>query len=667
MSSSMPLLLPPSPLPTTLFIILVLPLSLLLLRLALRRNLRARTHDMPPSPPKLPFVGNFHQLGSLPHRSLHALSQKHGPLMLLRLGQVPTLVVSSPDGARDVMRNHDQVFASRPALKPAKVLFDGTTDLALAPYGDSWRQLRKICAFHLLSSIRVQSYRLIRQEEVGFMIRKISSQASPTTSVDMSEIFYSFANDILCRVVSGKFNREEGRNVLFREPIREFSVLLGKFYVGDYFPRLGWVDVLFGSMERAKKSKKRWDDLLDGVIQEHEDRSAKGDDDDDDKDFVDVLLSLREDPANHALLTPQTVKALLMDIFSGGTETSYVTLEYAMAELVRSPRVMAKLQHQVRGIASRRKGTVTEEELDEMVYLKAIIKEVLRLYPPAPLLLPRELMEDCQIQGYNIPKKTRVIVNAWAISRDPSHWEAPDEFKPERFMGDGAMDFKGNDFEFIPFGAGRRICPGMSFAIASLELALANLVYHFDWELPGGMTVHILRRGRLGKVVVGIPDKAVLFRRPDQIPLPAKTCNETTYYDFCVSSLGSDPHSRKADVKGLSTIAIDIAISNATNTSSFAADLAHNATDASLVAVLRACATKYANAREALQWSLEALSTEAYDYAFVHVSAAAEYPNVCRVLFRQNPRLAYPAAMARREEDLEHLCTIALEIISLLG
>ncbi|XP_064989843.1 cytochrome P450 71A1-like [Musa acuminata AAA Group] len=492
MSSSMPLLLPPSPLPT-LFVILVLPLSLLLLlRLGLKRNnLRARTHGMPPSPPKLPFIGNFHQLGSHPHRSLHALSQKHGPLMLLHLGQVPTLVVSSPDGARDVMRNHDQVFASRPVLKPAKVLFDGCKDLGFSPHGEHWRQLRKICAFHLLSSTRVQSYRLIRQEEVGFMIRKISSQASPTTSVDMSEIFYSFANDMLCRVVSGKFNREEGRNVLLGELIREFSVLLGKFYVGDYFPWLGWLDVLFGSMERAKKTKKRWDDLLDGVIQEHEDRSAEGDDGE--RDFVDVLLSLREDPGgNHALLTPQTIKALLMDIFSGGTETSYVTLEYAMAELVRNPRMMAKLQHQVRGIASRTKGTVKEEDLDEMAYLKAIIKEVLRLYPPAPLLLPRELLEDCQIQGYNIPKKTRVIVNAWAISRDPSHWEAPDEFKPERFMGDGAMDFKGNDFEFIPFGAGRRICPGMGFANASLELALATLVYHFDWELPGGLTTEDL-------------------------------------------------------------------------------------------------------------------------------------------------------------------------------
>ncbi|XP_064944631.1 cytochrome P450 71A1-like [Musa acuminata AAA Group] len=198
-----------------------------------------------------------------------------------------------------------------PVLKPAKVLFDGCKDLGFSPHGEHWRQLRKICAFHLLSSTRVQSYRLIRQEEVGFMIRKISSQASPTTSVDMSEIFYSFANDMLCRVVSRKFNREEGRNVVFGELIREFSVLLGKFYVGDYFPWLGWLDVLFGSMERTKKTKKRWDDLVDGVIQEHEDRSAEGDDGE--RDYVDVLLSLREDRGgNHALLTPQTIKALLM-------------------------------------------------------------------------------------------------------------------------------------------------------------------------------------------------------------------------------------------------------------------------------------------------------------------------------------------------------------------
>ncbi|WOL16074.1 hypothetical protein Cni_G24856 [Canna indica] len=153
--------------------------------------------------------------------------------------------------------------------------------------------------------------------------------------------------------------------------------------------------------------------------------------------------------------------------------------------------------------------------------------------------------------------------------------------------------------------------------------------------------------------------------------LVQKTCNETTYYDFCVNSLRSDPQSPKAvDVKGLSAIAINLAISNATNTSAFAASLAQAApaaADASLGAALRSCAKKYADARQALQWSLDALAAESYDYAFVHASAAAEYPNVCRVLFRRTPRLTYPPEMARREQDLEHLCTIALEIISLLG
>ncbi|CAL9783062.1 unnamed protein product [Musa acuminata subsp. burmannicoides] len=158
-----------------------------------------------------------------------------------------------------------------------------------------------------------------------------------------------------------------------------------------------------------------------------------------------------------------------------------------MVELARSPTTMRKLQDEVRGIGCG-KELVKEEEANEMMYLKAVIREVFRLHPSVPLLLPRELMEDCRIEGYKIPQKTRVLVNVWTIGRDPKYWEAPQEFKPERFMEGGAVDFKGNDFQFTPFGAGRRICPGMTFAIASLELALANLIYHFDWELPGGLT-----------------------------------------------------------------------------------------------------------------------------------------------------------------------------------
>ncbi|KAG1328118.1 putative Cytochrome P450 71A1 [Cocos nucifera] len=156
-----------------------------------------------------------------------------------------------------------------------------------------------------------------------------------------------------------------------------------------------------------------------------------------------------------------------------------------MVELVRNSQVMDKLQDEVRGIAAG-KGLVKEEDLSKLSYLKCVIKEVLRLHPPAPLLLPREAMNDCYIEGYEIPKRTRVIVNGWAIGRDPKFWKASEEFRPERFM-DNKIDFKGNDFQFIPFGSGRRICPGMNFAVSTVEFALANLIHCFDWELPHGM------------------------------------------------------------------------------------------------------------------------------------------------------------------------------------
>ncbi|URD74299.1 cytochrome P450 [Musa troglodytarum] len=315
MSSTLPTApLDPSLL-TTLFIILV-PLSLLLLLLRVKRNSRGH----PPCPPRLPLIGNLHQLGSLPHRSLHALSQQHGPLMLLRLGQVPVLVVSSPDAAREVLRNQDHACASRPALKPARILLYGCKDLAFAPDGDYWRQLRKICSVHLLSPKRVQSYRLMRGEEVESMMAKILSQASASASasanvIDLSEVLYSFTNDVLCRVVSGKFTKEEGRNRLFSKLIDENSVLTSKIYVGDYFPWLGWLDMFFGSVARCNKSKARWDKLLDEVIKEHAVRSAQhgGEENDgEEKDFVDVLLSLQKDAKMDFVLTTEHIKALLV-------------------------------------------------------------------------------------------------------------------------------------------------------------------------------------------------------------------------------------------------------------------------------------------------------------------------------------------------------------------
>jgi cytochrome P450 len=174
------------------------------------------------------------------------------------------------------------------------------------------------------------------------------------------------------------------------------------------------------------------------------------------------------------------------DMFAAGSETSSTTLNWCMTELVRSPAVMAKAQAEVRE-AWKGKTMITEDDLEGLSYLKLVIKEALRLHCPLPLLLPRQCRETCQVMGYDIPKGTSVFINAWAICRDPKYWDDAEEFKPERFEKN-SIDYKGTNYEFLPFGSGRRMhVPRDEPWIANVELALASLVYHFDWKLPEGM------------------------------------------------------------------------------------------------------------------------------------------------------------------------------------
>ncbi|KAJ0969447.1 hypothetical protein J5N97_022324 [Dioscorea zingiberensis] len=450
-------------------------LLLLSIKLVLSKRSSVR---LPPSPWKLPIFGNLFQLGSLPHRSLDKLAKKHGPLMIVKLGQVPTLVVSSSQMAREIFKTHDLIFASRPSLRTTEILFYGGKDMGFAPYGEHWRQMRKICVINLLSPKMVQSFKAARVEEVANLMDKIS-KAPCLESLNMSQVLSIFSNDLFCRAMLGKFPREEGRNKVFHSLVEESIVLLSGFNLVDYFPSLGWLSSLLGLDEGIKRNSGRWDPVLSQIIQEHEEKNK------DDDDFVDILLSLQKDPNLGISLTHEHIKALLMDLFGAGIDTTYIALEWSMAELIKNPQMMRKLQDEVRGIAFGQ-SMVKEEDLSKMSYLKSVIKEVLRLHPPAPLLLPRESIDICQIDGYDIPRKTRVVINYWTISRDPKIWDCPEEFRPERFI-DNPIDFKGQDYEYIPFGSGRRVCPGIHFAVATTELALANLLYRFDWKLVDGM------------------------------------------------------------------------------------------------------------------------------------------------------------------------------------
>ncbi|XVF77127.1 hypothetical protein PTKIN_Ptkin14bG0015700 [Pterospermum kingtungense] len=444
----------------------------------------AIARKLPPGPWTLPLIGNMHQLvSSLPHKALRDLADKYGPLMQLQLGEVPTVVVSSAEIAKEVMKTNDIIFSQRPYVLTAEILAYNFKGIVFTPYGSYWRQMRKICMMELLSPSRVQSFQSIREEEVSDFIKSIALNEG--SAVNLSEKIFSLSYGITARAAFGKKTKEQEEFIRF---IAEVMKLLGGFCLADMYPSCEVLKHISGIRIKLKKLHHDLDKIVDNIVNEHKENRNRTkeciEQGDADLDLVDVLLKLQNQGDLEFPLTNDNIKAVILDVFAAGSETSATVVEWAMFEMLKNPELMNKAQTEVRQVFGAN-GGVNEARIHELKYLKSIVKETLRLHPSAPLLIPRECTENCVIKGYDIPAKTKVIINAWAIGRDPNYWKEAEKFDPERFL-DSSIDFRGTNFEYIPFGAGRRICPGMSFALPSVELPLANLLYHFNWKLPKG-------------------------------------------------------------------------------------------------------------------------------------------------------------------------------------
>ncbi|CAI0455264.1 unnamed protein product [Linum tenue] len=420
--------------------IIITIVSVIIRKRTLASSKAAGGERTPPGPWKLPIIGNLHQLAigsSLPHRRLAELAQQYGPLMQLQLGEIPTVIVSSAEWAKE---------------------------------------MRKIVAMELLGARRTKLLRPIMEQEMAKLVGLINTK--PT--INLTEMMLSFGNSITCRAAFGKIQKQEE---VFLPFIKQFMKMLGGFSLVDLFPSSNLLRLLVANAaeRKLKKVHSAADAIMETIIN---DRLAKRSSTvaaggNDDEDLLGVLLNLKDTDD----LGFTEIKAVIL--VSHLSDTWTITVEWAMSELMKHPRVMEKAQREVRKVFNG-KGVVDEASIDRLQYLQLVLKETLRLHPPGPLAIPRESKETIVVNGYKIPAKTRVFVNLWAINRDPHHWAQPEVFEPERFLN-SSVDFRGTDFHYLPFGAGRRMCPGMHYGLALAYLSLANLIYHFDWKLPHQM------------------------------------------------------------------------------------------------------------------------------------------------------------------------------------
>ncbi|KAK1301211.1 Geraniol 8-hydroxylase [Acorus calamus] len=445
-----------------------------------RPRRKSQLPNLPPGPAPLPIIGSLHKLGDRPHLSLAELSKCHGPLMSLRLGHVTTIVASSPAVAREILQKNDQYLASRFVPDAVHIFDHNKKSVVWSPLNHFWRNLKRISATQLFTNQRLDTNQGLRRAKVQELLDHVRSCCSEGLPVDIGRAAFVTAINLISNTVFSVdlvgVNSESSHE--FKETVWAIMVEAGSPNLSDYFPILRWMD-LQGRRRRQRANFQKLHAFFDKMIDDrlrHASANATC------RDFLDVLLqSLQRSEIDRVI-----IKSLLTDIFTAGSDTSSNTVEWAMAELLHNPKAMARAQAELSEIIGFG-NHIEESDFVRLPYLQSIVKETLRLHPPAPFLIPRKAEDDVDVGGFTIPKHAQVLVNVWAIGRDTSVWEDPDNFNPTRFMGSG-LDYKGKNFELIPFGSGSRTCPGLPLADRMVHFMLASLLCSFHWSLPDGMS-----------------------------------------------------------------------------------------------------------------------------------------------------------------------------------
>ncbi|XP_065858002.1 flavonoid 3',5'-hydroxylase-like [Euphorbia lathyris] len=471
---------------------LYLTLILSLLSILLLSNILKKSKaQLPPGPRGLPVLGYLPFLGTFLHKNFTQLAAKYGPIYKLWLGNKLYVVISSPSLAKQVLRDNDKIFANHEPTLAAKIISYGGNDIAFRLYDPEWMKMRKVFVREMLNNASINALYQLRKIELHKGIKHAYSKAGEV--VDFGELVFGITvNSVISMLCGGTLKGEKSTYFIaeFRKMIEEMMFLFGKTNVSDVFPILARFD-LQGIEKQARKLHLKFDKILNSVIEQRL-REGKEEKKEGKRDFLQILLDYNNQGDAQTSITTNQLKALLLDIVVGGADTTSTMLEWTMTEIMLNEQVKKKVYRELEEVVGIN-NELEESHLPKLKYLDAVCKEANRLHPALPLLVPHLSSESCTVGGYTIPKGAYVFLNVYAIHRDPLHWENPLEFRPERFLDTKGenLDYLGNNFKYLPFGSGRRVCAGIPLAERGLMYILGSMLHLFEWTLPHGVDLDL--------------------------------------------------------------------------------------------------------------------------------------------------------------------------------